>query len=76
MDRDHARGFVNQVLKKELDFLEELKDFQQKMESVEHWDSVSRDFAPRVKAFYNAQLEQWQRYYLGLDCIPHLQIFC
>ena len=67
MDRDHARGFVQQVLKKEEDFLEELKEFQEKMESVDHWDSVSRDFAPRVKAFYNAQLEQWQRYYLGLD---------
>lgn len=68
MDRDHARGFVKQVLKKETEFLEELKAFEEKMESAEDWESVSRDFAPRVKAFYNAQLEQWQRYYLGLDC--------
>jgi len=67
MDRDHARGFVKQVLKKETEFLEELKAFEEKMESAEDWESASRDFAPRVKAFYNAQLEQWQRYYLGLD---------
>lgn len=68
MDRDHARGFVKQVLKKEEDFLVELKAFQEQMESVDDWDNISRDFAPKVKAFYNAQLEQWQRYYLGLDC--------
>lgn len=68
MDRDQARIFVKQVLKSETDFLADLKDYQEKMESVEDWENVSRDFAPRVKAFYNAQLEQWQRYYLGLDC--------
>ncbi len=76
MDRDHARGFVQQVLKKEEEFLEELKAFQEKMESVDHWDSVSRDFAPRVKAFYNAQLEQWQRYYLGLDGTDACSLSC
>lgn len=68
MDRDQARIFVKQVLKSETDFLADLQEYQEKMESVEDWENVSRDFAPRVKAFYNAQLEQWQRYYLGLDC--------
>lgn len=68
MDRDQARVFFMQVCDAEEKFLKELKDYKEKMSTVDDWESISRDFAPRVKAFYNAQLEQWQRFYLGLDC--------
>lgn len=68
MDRDNARAFINQMVDEEKKFTASLEEHKALMESTDDWANTMKNFAPKIKGFYNTQLEAWSRFYLGLDC--------
>ncbi|GMH40632.1 hypothetical protein BSKO_08536 [Bryopsis sp. KO-2023] len=67
MDRDHARSFMKRMLDEEHEFIRKLEEMRTTVEARDDWENVMKNFAPKIKGFYNTQLEAWARFYLGLD---------
>lgn len=67
MDRDHARTFIKRMVDEEHEFIRSLESYREEVEGTDDWANVMKNFAPTIKGFYNARLEAWSRFYLGLD---------